>query len=294
MNYPEVTVAVCVLNGALTIGACLKSLQALDYPGEKLTILLVDNGSSDNTVAIADIRGVPVVSEPVRGRGHARNRAWKTCTTPFLAFTDADCRVAPDWLTQIMPAFEDKDAGVAGGPIMTPGESLLARFFEARQVVSNREFSGDYPLSPPFLATANAVFRMDALNKAEGFAVDFIVAEDADVSWRIQDAGYTIRYVPEGTVFHHHRTTVSGMFRQAREYGFDGVAVCLRHRRRFPGPPWIWWGLYARFLWSIMRIPFSPFARTGEKSFALLDTIRYFGLILGRLRAAWVFRFFVL
>jgi len=294
-KLPEVTVAVCVRNGEATLTACLESLLNLDYPEGRCHILVVDNGSTDGTPRIINEYDVSFVHEPEPGRAVARNRAWKECGTPFLAFTDADCRVSSDWLKSVMPLFEDSLVGVAGGPIITPGDESLARFFEKRRIVCNEEFSGNYPFSPPFLATANAVFRKEALDICGGFNPEFIVAEDADVSWRITDAGFVIKYSSEGTVYHHHRTSLSGLFRQSVDYGFDGIAICMNQKEKFKSLPWIWWGLYYRLLISLPKLLFTIFTGpANEKLFPLYDLIRYSGLALGRIKAAVRFRKLVL
>lgn len=285
LYLPPVTVAVCVLNGEDTIEGCIASILDLDYPKERLSILVVDNGSTDNTRDILSAFPVEVIDEPVRGRGAARNRAWKRCQTPFIAFTDADCTVSTQWLKDLMPAFKDNDVAIVGGDIITPGDDILARFFELRQIVSNREFSGDYPYSPPFLATANALFRIEAIRAVDGFREHFRVAEDADICWRIQSCGYRLCYIPGGTVSHYHRTTLQQLFRQAIDYGHDGVHVIVAFRPEIRC--WVWFGLYARWLKTLLQLLLSPFRSTQfKRSLPRLDLVRYTGLILGRIQAA--------
>lgn len=292
-SLPEVTVAVCVYNGEDTIRECLDSIMSLNYPQKHLKVLVVNNASTDQTSQIVDQYPVEQVMEPLKGRGNARNKAWKSCKTPFLAFTDADCTVSPDWLKELMPLFEDESLGVVGGDIMTPGTEPLAQFFEHRQIVSNREFSGNYPFSPPFLATANSVFRLEAIQSADGFLTHFCVAEDADICWRLKKNGFSLKYIEGAVVFHHHRTTTRKMFQQAIEYGHDGIQVYIENFNQ--EGCWIWWGLYYRWLMAIPRIPVSllkrdPFLRR----LPLLDFIRYTGLIVGRLKAAINFKKLIL
>lgn len=289
--FPEITVAVCVRNGAVTIRRCLDSLMALDYPGERITILVVDNGSSDETPSILNEYPITVVREALPGRGRARNAAWRNCNTPLIAFTDADCTASPDWLKQLVPVFADPAIGVTGGDIVTPGDDVLARFFETRQIVSNREFSGDYPYSPPFLATANAIFRREAIEQAGGFRTHYRVAEDADLCWRIRDLGWDIRYIPGAVIYHEHRAAKSGIFRQAVDYGHDGVAVYIAfnpHMRL-----WIWWGLYYRLLRTLLMAPLHLLSQDDQiRRFVVLDLIRYSGLAAGRILAGLLtFRF---
>ncbi|MBN1878583.1 glycosyltransferase [bacterium] len=283
-RFPEITVAVCVRNGASSIESCLQSVTRLDYPAGKLKILVVNNGSTDETEQILARFSVTVIDEKTPGRGFARNTACNHCTTPFIAFTDADCRVSPEWLREIVPVFEDPEIAVAGGDIITPGDTLLARFFESRQIVSNREFSGDYPYSPPFLATANAVFRLDAILNAGGFRTRYRVAEDADICWRISEQGGRIQYIQGAAVYHDHRSSLAGIFYQAIDYGHDGVAVHLAFHPETR--VWIWWGLYYRLLKSLLAFPAILCERRNpDRYFPIIDSIRYTGLSLGRISA---------
>jgi cellulose synthase/poly-beta-1,6-N-acetylglucosamine synthase-like glycosyltransferase len=288
-EFPKVTVAICARNAAGTIKACLNSLMDLDYPKEKLKILLVNNASTDTTSDIAAQYPVTIFNENHIGRGHARNAAWKNCKTDLIAFTDADCRVSRGWLKELAPFFLDKKTAIVGGDIVTPGTEPLARYFELRQIVSNREFSGNYPYSPPFLATANALFRVQAIADAGGFKTHYRVAEDADICWRIQNNGWYLKYVNKGEVFHDHRTTRKAMFRQAIDYGFDGVSVWLEFHPETR--LWIWYGLYCRWLLSMLKIPLFIWRKDRNmRQFPLFDLIRFSGLAFGRIKAGWKHR----
>jgi cellulose synthase/poly-beta-1,6-N-acetylglucosamine synthase-like glycosyltransferase len=283
-GYPDITVAVCVRNGESTLRSCLDSLMALNYPKEKLAYLVVDNGSTDATPDILARYPVTVIHESRPGRGHARNAACRHCSTAVLAFTDADCRVTTNWLQDVTPLFEDPSVGIAGGKIITPGDDPLARFYELRQIVSNREFSGNYPYSPPFLATANALFRVEAIRQAGGFRTHYRVAEDADICWRIQRNGWKLIYVDAGTVYHDHRTSRAALFSQAVDYGYDGVAVYLEFYSLTH--PWIWWGLYYRWLMALLKLPAGFLKKDAfYRQLPVLDLIRYSGLAKGRICA---------
>ena len=98
------SVIVPVFNGADTIGECLASLLALDYPPSGFEIVVVDNGSTDGTAAVvAGLGGrVRLLHEPVRGASAARNRGVRAARGRLVAFTDADCAVEPHWLARLV------------------------------------------------------------------------------------------------------------------------------------------------------------------------------------------------
>ncbi|MBN1356996.1 glycosyltransferase [bacterium] len=290
-GLPAITVAVCVYNGAVTIESCLESLMNLEYPRDRITILVVDDGSTDRTPEI--IRRFPVrcITGENRGVAHARNTALAHAETDLIAFIDADCRADSRWLVDLVPLFDQAQTGVVGGKIVTPGEHPLARYYQIRRIVSNEEFSGDYPFSPPFLATANVMFRRDLVVGMGGFNPAFRAGEDADLCWRIQQTGYRIVYIPAGTVYHHHRTTLRELFRQAVLYGCGGVQLYAHHRNRMGWKRWIWWGLYARWLMAACSVPPGIFRKTPlGRRMAIYDTVRLTGVVWGRLKGAFQFR----
>lgn len=292
---PHITIAVCVRNGEATIAACLESLLQLKYPADKRVILVVENASDDNTLQIVSRFPVRLVRESRIGRVYARNTALRETSTEFIAFTDADCIADPNWLSDIIPVFHDSAVAAAGGKIITSGEEFLARYYEKRQIVSNKEFHGDYPYSPPFLATANLVLRVECARLMGGFSEGFQAGEDADLCWKLQKSGYRTIYVDGGMIYHKHRTTSKGLFSQSVEYAYYGVQLFITHPDLMPHKYWIWYGLYVRWIVAVMKLTFIGLIQDSySKKEALYDVIRYSGTIIGRLKAALSLRALVL
>ncbi len=100
-RWPKVSVVVCAYNAADTIDDCLHSLAALTYP--HVEVILLNDGSEDATAAIAHRHaGVRVFEMPNGGLGAARNAGLAQATGEIVAYTDADVRVDPDWLTYLV------------------------------------------------------------------------------------------------------------------------------------------------------------------------------------------------
>ena len=100
-RWPKVSVVVCAYNAADTIDECLASLTALTYPD--VDLIVVNDGSKDSTGAIA--RRYPearVIDIPNGGLSAARNVGLAHATGDIVAYTDADVRVDPDWLTYLV------------------------------------------------------------------------------------------------------------------------------------------------------------------------------------------------
>ncbi len=121
-RYPTVTIAVPCWNEASTIGGTIESLMALEYPKEKLHIVVVDNNSTDNTQVIAQSfkkkypENIEVLMETKQGKHHAVNKALELSASEFFGCLDADSFVAPSALANIVGYFEHNKEAMAVTP----------------------------------------------------------------------------------------------------------------------------------------------------------------------------------
>jgi glycosyltransferase involved in cell wall biosynthesis len=116
----DVSVVVPARNASATLPATLRALERQDFAGE-YEVIVVDNCSRDDTGELARAAGVRVLRMKLdRGPGPARNAGARAGTAPVVAFTDADCEPAPDWLTAGLAALEAVDI-VQGAVSPTPG-----------------------------------------------------------------------------------------------------------------------------------------------------------------------------
>lgn len=117
INWPAVTMVIAAYNEERFIAEKLKNSLALDYPQEKLSILVVTDGSSDNTINIVNtFDQVQHFHEPERrGKIHAVDRIMKFIKTPVVVFTDANTLLNTEAIKNIMRHYQDeKVGGVAG------------------------------------------------------------------------------------------------------------------------------------------------------------------------------------
>lgn len=112
----KITVIVPAYNEQELIAGCLDCLLNQTLDKELYEIIVVDNNSTDLTAKIADLKGVRVVNEPIKGYVHAIRKGIESSQTEYIAFTDADCRVPANWLEQILEHFDtsSKIVGVGG------------------------------------------------------------------------------------------------------------------------------------------------------------------------------------
>jgi GT2 family glycosyltransferase len=228
LALPQVSVIVAVRDGERTIGACLDSLLALDYPSERVELLAVDNESSDGTRRILETyRGrVRIADEPVPGPGAARNRGLREATHPVVAFTDADCRVDPSWLRHLVTPLDDESVGIAGGRILAVDRANAIQRFGETIHDHQRAITG---FRPPYAITMNWASRLEVLRELGCFDPSFLRGEDSELSFRLFSAGFRLVYVPEAIVYHHNRSTGGALLRAGFQSGMWSVAMHRKH-----------------------------------------------------------------
>lgn len=226
---PFISVIVPVLNGGPAFKELLNSLAALTWPAELREILVVDNGSTDDTAAAAARAGHTVVAEPERGAARARNAGVARARGDLLAFTDADCLVTRRWLDELAAPFADPAVGGVGGRTETYRPATPAERHAARIQHLNAERHLAHPTFP-FAPTANAAFRRAVFETIGGFDPAFPWGEPIDFCKRlVRDTRWRLAYAPRAVVFHRARATVAEFRRQQWGYGYSQALLCAKY-----------------------------------------------------------------
>jgi O-antigen biosynthesis protein len=239
--WPRVSVVVCAYNAADTLDDCLGSLTTLTYPNVEL--ILVNDGSRDATGTIARrYPGVRVIDIPNGGLSAARNVGLAHATGEIVAYTDADVRVDPDWLTYLVqPILSGKYVGSGGPNLVPPDDDWVA------QCVARSPGGPTHVLLDDRVAEhvpgCNMAFRRDALLSIGGFNPVYLRAgDDVDICWRLQAQGHQIGFAPSALVWHHHRATVSAYWRQQVGYGEGETWLDAHHPEKFVRGQMLWRG----------------------------------------------------
>lgn len=215
--WPRISVVVCSCNGERTIRDCFEGLQRLIYPN--FEVIVVDDGSSDSTAAIANEYGFRVISTENRGLSSARNTGLEAATGEIVAYTDDDARPDPHWLMYLASAFMSTTHAGVGGPNIAPsGDGSIA------ECVANAPGGPTHVLlsdrEAEHIPGCNMAFRKSCLKEIGGFDPQFRVAgDDVDVCWRLQERGWTLGFSPAAIVWHHRRNSVRTYWRQQLNYG---------------------------------------------------------------------------
>ena len=231
-EWPLVSVVVCAYNAEETIDECLSHTTALDYPN--LEIIVVDDGSTDETVALSTrYPRARVLTIPHRGLSVARNEGIRAASGRIIAYLDSDAYPAPDWLYYLVLGFDSATVGGAGGPNVPP----LDDPFGAQQVA--RAPGGPVHVlltddRAEHVPGCNMAFWKTVLEEVGGFDPVYTSAgDDVDVCWKVLDRDWEIAFHPAALVWHHRRSGVRNYLRQQRGYGRAEALVEARHPDRF-------------------------------------------------------------
>jgi glycosyltransferase involved in cell wall biosynthesis len=267
-DAPMVSVVVCTYNGGSTLRDCLDSLQCLNYPNYE--VIVVNDGSTDDTAAILrDYPDVRAIHQENLGLSVARNVGVRAASGEIIAFTDSDCVVDEDWLHHLAMAFVGPLCAGVGGPNLTPWEeNAIHRCVahapgHATHILFDAERAEHVP-------GCNMAFRRSALLQAKAFDPVFRTAgDDVDLIWRLQEAGFEVRYAPGAFVWHHRRSTIGAYLRQQAGYGAAEALLIRKHPHRFNDRGQSLWrgriysGLDDRALFQRPDIHYGVFASSG-------------------------------
>lgn len=268
-QYPFVSIVVIVLNMESTIHQCLSSLTSLSYPKERYEIVVVDGGSTDQTLAICRGFGLRCVVEKKRGRGLARNVGIKSSKGEIVAFIDADCTAPRDWLSVHVGSYSNSTIGAVTGAVENPYLSLSTKPAILMHYENFAEF--DESLKKRYIyhaPTCNTSFRRSVLESVGFFDECLDVYEDFVLSKRITSAGYRILFEPNAKVVHFgiapKMSTYSYMARErkmgAAHFGAQTVnksifgRLPMNRHLVLPFVPLIMLSRATRELWKLLRV----------------------------------------
>lgn len=216
---PSVAVIVPCWNESSTVGETCESLLALEYPKDKLEIILVDDGSTDSTVAMmkrfALYPQVRIIEKENGGKHTALNAGIASTNAELVGCLDADSFVEPDALREIVSCFNDSEvaAATAAMSIHKPGNIL--------QHMQNAEYTFGITLRHAFSSVNGlyvtpgpfSFYRRDIVQKLGGFRYGH-QTEDMEMALRIQQAGYKIGNAHRARVYTKAPSSVGQLIKQ--------------------------------------------------------------------------------
>jgi glycosyltransferase involved in cell wall biosynthesis len=215
-----ISIVIPALNAAATLGAQLEALIG-EHGIEQCEVIVADNGSTDDTVAVAmryrgrlDLTLVDAREHP--GRSAVRNEAVRHVTRPYIAFLDADDAVCAGWLPTIvrhLPA-----------PVVQGGYRRVPRHASA----DDRNVTVRFPSyrGVQTIAAGNVVIEKRVLDLVGGFNEQYRYRVDVELAIRLHLAGIPIVIAEDACILYRERGSARGAMRQ--QYNWEKAAVQLQ------------------------------------------------------------------
>jgi len=281
LDTPQLSVVIPVRNGGATLARQLDALAAAEPPGVSFEVVVADNGSTDDTVAIvhayADRLPIRVIDAGrAPGVNVARNEGVAAAVGRWILLCDADDEVDRDWLRTMCSAFVE-GRNLLGG-VIDYGQlnSLEAQAWRGATKASVAIHLGYLPSAHG----ANIGFDRHLFDTIKGFDERFIYGgEDVEFCWRAQLAGFELHEEPTAIVHYRLRPDLRSLWHQYRHYGSSEPLLFRAFRES---------GLERRPVaatlrdtwWLITRLPFA-FRRPRRGAW-----VRRAGMWWGRLRGS--------
>jgi glycosyltransferase involved in cell wall biosynthesis len=233
-THPELSVVLAALNGEANLPAQLEAISRQEC-GVEWEMIVVDNGSTDATVAVASsfrnrIPRLRVIEASERGKAHALNAGVAAASGALIVCVDHDDVVAPGYLEAMRRALTSSHlaAGRLEHRLLNPSWAIQ----------KEDQTTSLIPLGPRGFSSGSALaFRRDVHEALGGFATDVGAFDDLDFCLRAQLADFTLTFVPGAVVHYRHRTRWTKQFRRGFRYGRGNA---LLHRKHGPdAAPWL-------------------------------------------------------
>ncbi len=236
-TYLPVSVVVPAYNEAPVLGDAIEALLQLDYP--ELEVIIIDDGSTDETLAVArqwegrhgaiDVR---VFTKANGGKATALNAGIDQARHEFVLCMDADAWIEPHSLRAAMPHFADESIGAVAGNVKVMNRDHWLARLQALEYIEGLNMPRR---AQGFMAAVNivpgplGVFRIEALQDVGGYDDDTF-AEDADLTMKLVASGWKIIYEDGAVTWTHGPTNVLDLIQQRYRWT-RGILQVLRKRR---------------------------------------------------------------
>jgi len=225
------TVIIPVYNEAQTLGDCLASLVPQAEQHQGIEIIVVDDGSTDNTADLApNFPEVRWLRQIRQGPAAARNRGAREARGEIILFTDGDCIPLDNWLEEMLAPFQQAPAiiGVKGAYI-TRQRALVARFVQIEYEDKYDKLAASAYID--FIDTYSAGYRRQMFLNAGGFDQEFPVAcaEDVELSYRLANLGYKLVFNPKAKVIHRHPDNLTDYLRKKYKFAYWRMLSLKKH-----------------------------------------------------------------
>jgi GT2 family glycosyltransferase len=261
----DASVIIPAHNAERTIANLVRGCLQQDFAPRRYEIIIVDDGSTDDTWAearqFADSPNVIVVRQPNLGAAAARNHGARVASGDVLVFCDSDMVVPPHWLRRLVKAASDPDAGLVGC-VYAPAEDLPLAASCMHEEIRRRQIMG--PDTPLHIGSFTMALRRSLFERVGGFDSDFMRAQDTELSYRVAATGCQSRLLKDLTVHHDHPRTLREWLANQYKQAFWRARTYARYPCRTAGDGYSCWRDWASLAAAAAAIVTAPLALRGN------------------------------
>ncbi len=232
-NLPTVSILIPAYNEEKTIAGTIQSVLNLDYPKDKKEIIVLDDGSKDNTAIIASsFKGIKVITKQNSGKADSLNSGINIAKNEFIIVVDADSYHERDALIKVINCFkEDPNIEAVTSSVRVKNqETLLGKlqFIEYTLIAWARkllEFINSVYVTPGPLSA----YRKKTLQKLGGFDKNNLT-EDIELAWRILRNNYRIKMCLSARVYTVVPEKFSKWWHQRLRWDIGGLQTFSKHK----------------------------------------------------------------
>ncbi|MBI5072853.1 glycosyltransferase family 2 protein [Candidatus Woesearchaeota archaeon] len=265
-KLPKVSIIISAYNEEKDIGATIESLKQVDYPKELIEIIVVNDGSKDNTSNIlkpyAERKEVIFIDNAGnKGKAACLNQGIAEAAGEFVACMDADTVADKDVLMKTIPYFRDKKIGAVTVPVEVKNpKTLLEKVIELEYILGLSLFLKVLSMFDTVLVTPGpfSIYRKTMLKEIGSFDPTNIT-EDLEIAYRIHKAKYKIACCLNTKVTTIIPDTFKGLYHQRKRWYSGALLTVMQHKKMLFKKDYGLFGYFVPFNYTIILLGLALF-----------------------------------